>query len=108
MNPRTQAGFSESLGGVFEWPRAVQHDRDIFQRAVDRGWIVEPEDATLEAGLTGDAIEFGDVPPGNDRYLAEMGRRACDMFADVSGSPVNHESGHHQNPFAHLILDGSL
>ena len=46
-----QAGFDERLGGVFEGPGAVQHDRDIFQRAVDRGWIVEPEDAALEADL---------------------------------------------------------
>ena len=34
-----QAGFDERLGGIFEGPGAAQHDRDIFQRAVDPGGI---------------------------------------------------------------------
>jgi|SRR5271165_188846 len=46
-----QAAFDERLGCVFEGPGAVQHDRDIFQRAVDRGGIIEPEDAALEVSL---------------------------------------------------------
>jgi len=53
----TQKGFDERRDGVFEWPGAVQYDRDIFQRAVDRSGIVEPKRAALVAGLTSDALD---------------------------------------------------
>jgi hypothetical protein len=62
-----QAAFDERLSSVFEWPRAIQHDRDSIQRAVDGGGIVEPEGAPLEAGQAGDTVEFGGVAPGDDR-----------------------------------------
>ena len=67
MGAGAQAGFDERLGGVFEWPRTVQHNRDSIQRAVDDGGIVEPEGAPLEAGLTGNTVEFGGVASGDDR-----------------------------------------
>ena len=93
-----QATFDQRLGGVFEWPGAVQHDRDTIERAVDRGGIVEPEGAPLEASLTGDAVELSDVPSGHDRLYAQAACCTCDMLANVTVGPVDHCSGRHQNP----------
>ena len=61
-----------------------------FDRAVDRGGIVEPEDAALEAGLPGDTVKRGGVPPSNDRCSLGAARRARDMLADVAGGSVDH------------------
>ena len=87
-----QAGSDERLGGVLEWAGAVQHDRDIFERPVDGGGIVEPEGAPLKAGLTGDAVEFSGVPAGDDRLYAQAARCSGDMLADVAGGPVDHKA----------------
>ena len=92
---RAHAAFGEGLGGVFEWPRAVQHDGDVLQRAVDRGGIFEPEGAPLHPGPAGDPLQLGCVPPGDDRLPPEAGRLARDVLADVAGRAVDHESRRH-------------
>ena len=91
MGAGAQASFDQRLGGVFEWPGAVQHDRDSIERAVDRGGIVEPEGAPLEASLTGDAVELSGVPASDDRFYAQAARCSGDMFTDVAGGPVDHQ-----------------
>ena len=92
-----QAALDERLGGVLVWPGAVQHDRDSVQRAVDGGGIVEPEGAALEAGLTGDTVELGGVPAGDDRLYAQAARCTRDMLTDVAGRSVDHERGRHRD-----------
>ena len=56
MGAGAQAAFDERLSGVFERPGAAQHDSDIFQRAVDPGGIVEPEDAVPKGSAKNNRI----------------------------------------------------